>query len=83
LMGAGVPVLALNYGACLAEQVRDGENGLLFGSAEQLATQLYELFKDFPATPLLDRLRDNVRRLPPTRWGDGWKDVAAPIFGLR
>jgi beta-1,4-mannosyltransferase len=83
LMGAGVPVLALNYGACLAEQVRDGENGLLFGSAEQLATQLYELFKDFPATPVLDRLRDNVRRLPPTRWGDGWKATAAPIFGLR
>ena len=44
LMGAGVPVLALDYGACLAEQLREGKNGLLFRNAQQLASQLYELF---------------------------------------
>ncbi len=82
LMGAGVPVLALNYGACLAERLHEGENGLLFGSAEQLAIQLYKLFKNFPATPFLNRLRDNIRRSPPTSWSDGWKAAAAPIFGL-
>jgi beta-1,4-mannosyltransferase len=80
LMGAGVPVLALNYGACLAEQVREGENGLLFENADQLASQLYELFREFPVMPRLDKLRDNVRRLPPMRWSEGWQAVAAPIF---
>jgi beta-1,4-mannosyltransferase len=80
LIGAGVPVLALNYGACLAEQVREGETGLLFDGADQLASQLYELLNGFPAAPRLARLRDNVRRLPPMRWSEGWKAVAAPIF---
>ena len=82
LMGAGVPVLALNYGACLAEQVRNGENGLLFESSEELAMQLYELFKTFPLTLRLDELRDNVRRLQPLRWFEGWKAEAAPIFSM-
>jgi beta-1,4-mannosyltransferase len=82
LMGAGVPVLALNYGACLAEQVRNGENGLLFESSDELARQLYELFKTFPLTPRLDELRDNVRRLQPLRWFEGWKAEAAPIFSM-
>jgi beta-1,4-mannosyltransferase len=80
LMGSGVPVLALNYGACLAEQVREGETGLLFESADQLAGQLYELFNGFPASPSLDKLRDNVRRLRPMLWSEGWKAAAAPIF---
>ncbi len=80
LMGAGAPVLALNYGACLAEQVRDGENGLLFDSADQLAGQIYELFDGFPASPRLDKLRDNVQRLPLMRWSEGWNAAAAPIF---
>jgi beta-1,4-mannosyltransferase len=80
LMGTGVPVLALDYGVCLAERVRDGENGLLFENAEQLASQLYELFEGFPAAPRLKRLRENVRRQQPMRWADGWKAAAAPIF---
>ena len=32
LFGAGVPVCALDYGACLAERVRHGDNGLLFSN---------------------------------------------------
>ncbi len=83
LMGAGVPVLALDYGACLAEQLHEGENGLLFEDADQMASQLYELFDGFPAAPRLDKLRDNVRRLRPMQWCEGWKAEAAPIFAAR
>jgi beta-1,4-mannosyltransferase len=83
LMGAGVPVLALNYSACLAEQVREGENGLLFENADQLASQLFMLFKGFPAAPRMNKLRDNLRRLQPMRWSEGWKAEAAPIFETR
>lgn len=80
LMGAGLPVLALNYAACLAERVHDGENGLLFENADELAHQLYRLFDGFPAAPILNKLRDNVRHLPPMRWSEGWMAEAAPIF---
>jgi beta-1,4-mannosyltransferase len=50
LLGAGVPVCALDYGATLAERVRHGSNGLLFSTAEQLANILFELFETFPRT---------------------------------
>src|SRR5204863_408330 len=42
LFGAGVPVCALDYGACLAERVRHGDNGLLFSKAVQLADVLVD-----------------------------------------
>jgi beta-1,4-mannosyltransferase len=81
LFGAGVPVCALNYGPCLGEQVRHGENGLLFADAEQLAAQLYELFEGFPDhTPLLDRLRDRVLSQPRISWREGWNTEAAQVF---
>jgi len=81
LFGAGVPVCALDYGPVLAEQVRHGGNGLLFADAEQLAAQLYELFEGFPDhTPLLDRLRDQVRSQPRISWCDGWNAEAAQVF---
>jgi beta-1,4-mannosyltransferase len=81
LFGAGVPVCALDYGPVLAEQVRHGDNGLLFADAEQLAAQLYELFEGFPDhTPLLDRLRDQVRTQPQISWRSGWNTEAAHVF---
>jgi beta-1,4-mannosyltransferase len=81
LFGAGVPVCALDYGPVLAEQVHHGANGLLFADAEQLAAQLYELFEGFPDhTPLLDRLRDQVRSQRRISWRDGWNTEAAHVF---
>ena len=63
LFGAGVPVLALDYGACLAERVRHGDNGLLFTTARQLADILFDLFETYPAsTTSLERLRTGARR---------------------
>jgi beta-1,4-mannosyltransferase len=81
MFGAGVPVCALDYGPCLAEQVRQGENGLLFRDAVQLAEQFCELFRGFPTeAPLLKSLRKNVARLQAERWNDGWKLEAAPVL---
>ncbi|HXR35703.1 MAG TPA: glycosyltransferase [Candidatus Binataceae bacterium] len=81
LFGAGVPVLALDYGPCLREQIREGENGLLFRDATELAGLLYELFEGFPGpAPVLDRLRANLVRLPAMSWEEGWKAEAAAVF---
>ena len=41
-LGARTPVLALNYGPCLAEQVRDGVEGRKFRDAGELARLLNE-----------------------------------------
>ncbi|HEX9444938.1 MAG TPA: glycosyltransferase [Candidatus Binatia bacterium] len=76
MLGSGLPVCALEY-PCLAEVLRDGENGRLFSSSEQLAGELLDLFEDFPnRTPVLDRLRENILASAGPRWADEWRDRA-------
>jgi beta-1,4-mannosyltransferase len=81
LFGAGVPVLALDYGACLAERVRHGDNGLLFSTAEQLADILFDLFESYPADQKrLERLRSGARKSSRPTWEEGWTREARPVF---
>ena len=81
LFGAGVPVCALDYGACLAERVRHGDNGLLFSTARQLADVLFDLFETFPANQSpLDRLRAGARKSARPTWEEGWNREAKPIL---
>jgi beta-1,4-mannosyltransferase len=81
MFGAGLPVCALNYGPCLAERIEHGHNGLLFGSAEELAAQWLELFRGFPQpTPLLERIRRGALTSSSLRWCDNWREQTAPVF---
>ena len=81
LFGAGVPVCALDYGACLAERVRHGDNGLLFSTARQLADVLFELFETFPdERSQLARLRAGARRSAQPTWEEGWAKEARPVL---
>jgi beta-1,4-mannosyltransferase len=78
--GAGIPVCAFDYGPCLGEIVRHGENGLLFATAEQLAEQLTTLFHGYPErASLLARLRAGVAASAGERWDDAWRAVARPV----
>jgi len=81
LFGAGVPVCALDYGACLAERVRHSDNGLLFSTAVQLADVVFDLFESFPADQtLLDRLRSGARKSSKPTWDEGWAREAKPLL---
>jgi beta-1,4-mannosyltransferase len=81
LFGAGVPVCALDYGACLAERVRHGDNGLLFSTGVQLADVLFDLFETFPADQSrLERLRTGARRSARPTWDEGWTREAKPVL---
>jgi beta-1,4-mannosyltransferase len=81
MFGAGLPVCALDYGPCLAEQVQHGGNGLLFRTSAQLAEQLFTLFRGFPDDSLLlDDLRRNVVGGAGRRWAEEWNIVARPVF---
>jgi len=81
LFGAGVPVCALDYGACLAERVRHADNGLLFSTAVQLADVLFDLFEQFPSEQkMLDRLRAGARKSSRPTWEEGWEREAMPVL---
>ena len=81
LFGAGVPVCAIDYGACLAERVRHGDNGLLFSTARQLSDVLFDLFETFPSdSSLLDRLRSGARRSARPTWEEGWAVEARAVL---
>jgi beta-1,4-mannosyltransferase len=81
LFGAGVPVCALDYGACLAERVRHGDNGVLFSAAVQLADVLFDLFEAYPREhQLLDRLRNGARKSARPTWEEGWMREARQLL---
>ncbi|KAG2482357.1 hypothetical protein HYH03_018707 [Edaphochlamys debaryana] len=83
MYGSGLPVCALSY-SCIGELVSDGETGLLFSSAEQLAQQLAGLLAGFPAAPSaqLQALQASVAaKEQGLRWNENWKRVAAPVLG--
>jgi beta-1,4-mannosyltransferase len=81
LFGAGVPVCALDYGACLAERVRHGDNGLLFSTGVQLADVLFDLLETFPRDQSrLERLRAGARRSARPTWDEGWAREARAVL---
>ncbi|MEM7222512.1 MAG: glycosyltransferase [Pseudomonadota bacterium] len=82
MMAASLPVCAYDYGPCLGEQVRPGENGLLFKDGAELARHLIALLAHFPNETIeLEDLHRGAQWSGPL-WTDEWQRVAAPAFGL-
>ena len=83
MFGAGLPVCALNYGPCLAEQIQHRVNGLVFDNPAELKEQLCELLSGFPAdTPLLNELRLGVHACRQQSWDESWqKHARAGLLG--
>jgi beta-1,4-mannosyltransferase len=81
LLGAGVPVCALDDGTCLTEVLRQGDNGLLFRDAAGLARHLEEVFRGFPRDlGPLPALSPGVDRSRAVNWFDGWLREAWPAI---
>ena len=80
MFGCGLPVCAARF-ACIGELVRDGDNGLTFASAAELATQLELLLRGFPTPgPDLARLRAGALASSRRRWADEWGERVLPMF---
>ena len=57
-----------------------GENGIVFHSSEELASQMHSLFAAFPrTTTMLDALRKGVLKSSSLRWQENWDQKAAPV----
>ena len=81
MFGCGLPVCAAEY-PCIGELVRDGENGLLFSDAQQLAQHLLLLLEGFPAGRggRLQQMRSHLEQHPFPGWADAWERSALPLF---
>jgi beta-1,4-mannosyltransferase len=80
MFGAGLPVLALDYGPVIREMVTPGTNGRFFSDGATLAAELGALLAD-PAA--LAALRRGVAETAATSWQDGWRAEARAVFGPR
>jgi beta-1,4-mannosyltransferase len=81
MFGAGIPVCALNYGPCLSELVRQGENGLLCSTADELAGQLCELVGEAGGGETLARLAAGVPADSRLDWQAAWVGEVWPVVG--
>lgn len=81
LIGASLPVCALDYGVTLRELVDPGHNAVLFTDAPGLAACLDSLFGTWPApTGLLLRLQAGAEAAAGPRWSAGWQQEAREVI---
>ncbi len=74
--GAGLPVLAYNYGPCLEEQVPPGRGGLLFRGEKELAEALAQILDN----QCRSRLREEVTQHAGDCWADEWNRQVRPLL---
>ncbi|KIW80623.1 hypothetical protein Z517_07239 [Fonsecaea pedrosoi CBS 271.37] len=80
MFGAGLPVTGWSSFAAWSELVTENVNGKGFGSSEELADILQDLFD--PKSQQLTTLKDGAVRESQRRWGSEWDPVAGKLFGL-
>lgn len=79
MFGAGLPVLGVRFEAW-GELVKEGVNGMGFGSAEELAGQMLKLFE--PGDKELKKLKNGAVVESERRWEGEWDGVAGRLFGF-
>ncbi|KAJ5308593.1 hypothetical protein N7508_003972 [Penicillium antarcticum] len=79
MFGAGLPVVGWDRFKAWPELVTEGVNGLGFGSSEELAEHLIELFGN---SSRLETLRQGAQKESSRCWDDEWDPIAAPLLGL-
>lgn len=82
MFGCGLPVAAKGFPA-LPELVKDGINGMIFNTPDELANHIFAWFKDFPSARYERRRRPfctHLERFRADRWANHWRTVALPIF---
>ena len=79
MFGCGLPVCAASYQA-IDELVQDGENGLLFASAKEVAQPWVQLFQGCPESPshIMLHMQQPVQRRR-DNWSASWEKLK-PLF---
>jgi beta-1,4-mannosyltransferase len=80
MFGAGLPVLGWNNFEAWPELVVEGQNGIGFADADEMADKLLCLLS--PDNTMLARLKDGALAEGKKRWDDEWNPIAGKLFGL-
>ncbi len=81
LFGARTPACVLDYGACLAEQIKPGLTAVTFRNGQELAARLDELLLGFPDdVRRLEQMQRNIEASCAETWRETWQRDAAPVF---
>jgi beta-1,4-mannosyltransferase len=80
MFGVGLPVVGWGRFAAWPELVKENINGKGFGSAEEMADILRDLFD--PESSQLAQLRKGAELESKHRWTQEWDSVAGKLFGL-
>lgn len=80
MFGAGLPVIGWSKFSAWSELVKEDINGKGFGSAEEMAEILCELFK--PNSGTLSKLKKGALAESSRRWDDEWNPIAGKLFEL-
>jgi beta-1,4-mannosyltransferase len=80
MFGARLPVCALDF-TCISELVKDNSNGLLFSTANELASHLIKLLVTLnEKNSRLETFRDNLETF--STWDQEWKSKVKPMINL-
>jgi len=80
MLAAGLPVLAYDYGPCLAELLPREHAAGLFTTAAELAERLGALLQDYPGLARLAEIRAAMPAMASPGWSEEWRRVALPIL---
>jgi beta-1,4-mannosyltransferase len=79
MIAAGLPVLAYDYGPCLAELLPRERAAGLFTTPVELARELAAVLHDYPALTRLAESRAVVSTMASPLWSEEWRRVALPV----
>ncbi|KAG7210657.1 hypothetical protein KM043_012165 [Ampulex compressa] len=83
MFGCGLPVCAYEFN-CLSELVRHDENGLVFASDAELASQLKRWFRNFPNNEYqhgaLVKFQQEINQFQENRWHGNWACAMLPCL---
>lgn len=83
MFGCGLPVCAMGFN-CIGELVQHGQNGFVFKTPNELASQLCDWFRDFPVNVALtnqkERINQKLKEFQQLRWVENWDRNVAPLL---
>jgi len=81
MLGAGLPTCVLDYGPCLREVLRPGDDCVFFNDAAELMRAWLRLFVEDPLS--LAAMRERIAAEPQQTWSDHWRERMLPLLERR